>query len=89
MHVKKALEAWNGALWMVVIGTAFGASVAHENHGLLMFSVGRVHCLCFMAFDEGGLINTKKAAVGGAGGSGGGGGAAAAEEDGGAADGGE
>jgi len=55
MHVKKALEAWNGALWMVVIGTAFGASVAHEKHGLLMFCVGRVHVLCFSSFNEGDL----------------------------------
>jgi hypothetical protein len=74
MHVKKALEAWNGALWMVVIGTAFGASVAHEKHGLLMFSVGRVHCLCFMSFNEGDLINGKKEGEGGGAASGGGGG---------------
>ncbi len=74
MYVKKALEAWNGALWMVVIGTAFGASVAHEKHGLLMFCVGRVHCLCFMSFNEGDLINGKKEGEGGAPGGGGGGG---------------
>jgi len=60
MHVKLALEDWNGALWMVIIGQAFGASVAHDNHGLLMFRVGRVHVLCFQAYDEGALINTKK-----------------------------
>ena len=84
MHVKQALEAWNGAMWMVVIGTAFGASVAHENHCMLMFSVGRVFCLCFSAFDEGVLTNTKKVPGGaaGAGGAlGGGGGAKPAEEE--------
>ena len=65
-HVKKALEAWNGALWMVVIGSAFGASVAHENNGCLLFRVGRTHVLCFQSFDEGALINTnaKKAGAG-------------------------
>jgi len=60
MHVKKALEAWNGALWVVVIGAAFGASVAHENAALCMFRVGRAHVLCFQSYDEGALINTKK-----------------------------
>jgi hypothetical protein len=62
-HVKKSLEAWNGALWIVVIGTAFGASVAHENAGLCMFRIGKVHVLCFQSYDESTLINTKKAAV--------------------------
>ena len=65
MHVKKALEAWNGAMWVVVVGTAFGASVAHENAGLCMFRLGRAHVLAFQSFDEGALINTKKAARGG------------------------
>jgi hypothetical protein len=60
MHVKKALEAWNGALWVVVIGVGFGASIAHENHALCMFRVGRAHVLCSMTYDEGALINTKK-----------------------------
>lgn len=60
MAVKKALEVWNGALWVVVIGTGFGASIAHENRSLCMFRVGRVHVLCSMQFDEGALINTKK-----------------------------
>jgi hypothetical protein len=60
MAVKKALEAWNGALWAVVIGTGFGASIAHENRSLCMFRIGRVHVLCSMQFDEGALINTKK-----------------------------
>ena len=83
MHVKKALEAWNGALWMVIIGTAFGASVAHEKHGLLMFCVGRVHCLAFMSFNEGDLINGRKEGAGAAG-SGGGGGGGGGEADGGA-----
>jgi dynein light chain LC8-type len=62
-HVKKALEAWNGALWVVVVGVSFGASVAHENQGLLLFRVGKVHVLCFQCFDEGALINTKKDVV--------------------------
>ena len=57
MHVKKGLEAWDGALWMVVIGVAFGASVAHVNHGLLMFRVGKVHCLAFRSFEESSLVN--------------------------------
>jgi hypothetical protein len=60
-HVKLALEGWNGAMWMVVIGVSFGASVAHENHGLCMFRIGRVHFMCFQSYDEGSLINTKKA----------------------------
>ena len=61
-HVKLALESWNGALWMVIIGVSFGASVTHENSGLCMFRIGRAHCLCFQSYDEGALINTKKAA---------------------------
>jgi len=61
-HVKLALESWNGAMWMVIIGVSYGASVNHENSGLLMFRIGRVHFLCFQAYDEGALINTKKAA---------------------------
>ena len=60
MHVKKALEEWNGAMWMVIIGQSYGASVAHENHALVVFRVGRVKFLCFQAYDEGSLINTKK-----------------------------
>ena len=64
MHVKKTLEEWNGALWMVVIGISFGASVAHENHALFMFRIGRVKILAFQAYDEGSLINTKKEPVG-------------------------
>ena len=60
MYVKKALEEWNGALWMVIIGQSYGASVAHEHHALIMFRVGRVKFLCFQAYDEGMLINTKK-----------------------------
>lgn len=63
MYVKKALEEWNGAMWMVVIGQSYGASVAHENHSLFMFRIGKVCILCFQAFDEGALINTKKEAV--------------------------
>jgi len=62
MHVKKALEDWNGALWVVVIGVAYGASLAHENSALCMFRIGKVHVLCFQGYDEGALINTKKSA---------------------------
>ena len=64
MHVKKALEEFNGALWMVVIGQSFGASVAHEHHALFMFRIGRVKVLAFQAYDEGMLINTRKEPVG-------------------------
>lgn len=62
MHVKKNLEEWNGALWVVVIGVAYGASLAHENATLCMFRIGKVHVLCFQSYDEGALINSKKAA---------------------------
>ena len=64
MHVKKALEDFNGALWMVIIGQSYGASVAHEHHALFMFRIGRVKVLAFQAYDEGLLINTKKEAKG-------------------------
>ena len=63
MHVKKALEEWNGALWVVVIGVAYGASLAHENSALCMFRIGKVHVLCFQGYDEGALMNTKKSAA--------------------------
>ncbi len=59
-HIKKALEAWNGAMWHVIIGTVFGASVAHDAHGFLLFRMGKIHCLCFMSFDESSLVTGKK-----------------------------
>ena len=57
-HIKRALEAWNGALWHVVVGASFGASVAHDNHSLVLFRVGRLFFLCFQTFDDGSLINS-------------------------------
>ncbi len=63
MYVKKALEAWNGALWHVIIGTSYGASVCHEVHSFALFRVGRVHCLCFMSFDEAQLVQGEKKTV--------------------------
>lgn len=63
MHVKRALEAWNGALWHVIIGTAFGASVAHEKNSFMLFKMGKVYVLCFQSFDESTLISGKKDAA--------------------------
>jgi dynein light chain LC8-type len=63
MHVKRALEAWNGSLWHVIIGTSFGASVAHEVHAFLLFRVGKTHVLCFQSFDDMSLVQTEKKAV--------------------------
>ena len=60
-HIKRALEAWNGALWHVVVGASFGASVAHDNHSLVLFRVGRLFFLCFQTFDDGSLINSNSA----------------------------
>ena len=59
-HIKRALEAWNGALWHVVVGASFGASVAHDNHSLVLFRIGRTFFLCFQTFDDGSLINSTK-----------------------------
>jgi hypothetical protein len=61
-HVKKALEAHNGGLWHVVIGGAFGASVAHETHHFVLFRVGKVHVLAFQSFDEASLVRAAGAA---------------------------
>jgi hypothetical protein len=68
MMTKKALEVWSKTTtgevyWSVVVGTGFGASIAHENCSLCMFRVGRVHVLCSVQYDEGALINTGKKKV--------------------------
>jgi hypothetical protein len=63
MKVKKALEAWNGNLWGVVVGTSFGASVCHEVHNFILFRVGKIHIMCFSSFDEASLVTEKKAVV--------------------------
>jgi hypothetical protein len=63
MMVKKALELWNGALWHVIIGQAYGASICHEVHNFVLFKIGRVHILCFSSFDESSLVNTEKKVV--------------------------
>ncbi len=56
--IKKALEVWNGALWHVVVGTSFGASVAHEVHAFLLFRIGKVNILAFQSFDEAALVSS-------------------------------
>ena len=53
MHIKRALELWNGALWHVVVGASFGASVCHEVHAFVLFKIGKVNVLCFQSFDDG------------------------------------
>ncbi len=57
-HVKRALEAWDGRLWHVVLGLAFGASVAHEVRSIALFRIGRVHVLAFASFDESSLVSS-------------------------------
>jgi hypothetical protein len=59
--VKRRLEAHDGALWHVVVGRGFGASVAHEAGGLLSFQLGPLSFLAFTSFDEAGLVRPKKA----------------------------
>jgi dynein light chain LC8-type len=61
--VKKALEAWNGSLWHVIIGTSFGASVMHDTKSLTIFRIGRVHALVFESFDDNALLGGEKKAV--------------------------
>jgi dynein light chain LC8-type len=53
MHIKRALELWNGALWHVVVGASFGASVCHEVHAFVLFKIGKANVLCFQSFDDG------------------------------------
>ena len=63
MHVKKALEAWNGALWHVVVGASFGASVCHEVGTFTMFKIGKAYILCFQSFDDASILGTEKKVV--------------------------
>jgi hypothetical protein len=62
MHVKKALEAWNGGMWHVIVGSSFGASVAHEASFLLMIRFGKVFVLVMQSFDESVLSGKAKVA---------------------------
>lgn len=55
-HLKRALEANNGGLWHVVIGSSFGMSVSHENNALLLFRIGKAHILAFQTFDDTSLV---------------------------------
>lgn len=64
MHAKKALEAWNGGMWHVIIGTAFGASVAHEAGCMLLVRFGKTHVLAVQSFDETALTGNKEKRVG-------------------------
>lgn len=54
--VKRRLEAHDGALWHVVVGRGFGASVAHEAGGLLSFQLGPLSFLAFRSFDDASLV---------------------------------
>ena len=60
MYVKHKLEAHDGGLWHVIVGNAFGASVAHEGGMMLVFSVGRTNFMAFSSFDESTLVRKKK-----------------------------
>ena len=62
MHIKKALEGWNGALWHVIVGASFGASVCHEVHAFVLFRVGKVNVLCFQSFDDGQQLHARSRA---------------------------
>lgn len=59
-YIKRALEQYNSALWHVIVGTHFGASVSHAVNGYLIFSIGKVHIMCFMSFDESSLVDGKR-----------------------------
>ena len=50
--VKRALEAAYPGLWHVVVGGPFGASVAHENGGLVLARVDGVEVLAFQVSRE-------------------------------------
>ena len=60
MHIKKALEAWNGSLWHVVVGASFGASICHEVNGSVLFRIGKANVLCFQSFDEASILGGEK-----------------------------
>lgn len=63
MHVKKALETWNGGMWHVIVGTSFGASVAHEAGCLLLFRFGKTFVMVLQSFDETALTGGKEKRV--------------------------
>lgn len=63
MHTKKSLEAWNGGMWHVIIGTAFGASVAHEAGCMVLVRFGKIHVLAVQSFDETALTGNKEKRV--------------------------
>ena len=59
-HIKKALEAWNGSLWHVVVGASFGASVCHEVNACVLFRIGKACIMCFQSFDEASILGGEK-----------------------------
>ncbi len=56
--IKKALDGYNGALWHVIVGQAFGASVSHENRNLLLFRIGKVRQTVDYAYCRRSIVQT-------------------------------
>ena len=55
-HIKAGLEAASttAALWHVIVGSDFGASVAHEFGKLIVAQLGSSHYLAFQSYDDAG-----------------------------------
>ena len=60
LYLKHKMEAHDGGLWHVIVGHAFGASVAHEGGSLLVLRIGGVNIMAFSSFDESTLVRKKK-----------------------------
>jgi hypothetical protein len=61
--IKRGMESGCGGVWHVVVGSGFGASVAHENRMLMVLRVGRASVLAFQSFDETSLVRKEGAAA--------------------------
>lgn len=51
-EIKRALENAFSGLWHVIVGVAFGLSVTHETHALLLLRAGQTHVLAFQSLDD-------------------------------------